>query len=221
MKPVILISLLALLPLAGLHAQQRARYKPQVHELQLIALNASRIPAYRDGYLNGVAALTPVSGFRYTWHLRLADGLRAGVVRRTMPLEFEALRTDGMQTLRRSDLEARLGYARYLHTGAWRVHAGAEGLLNFGQARFTGINPMSMGPVPVPYEGEIRFRQAGAAVLAGASRFFGPHLSLGLEADLYAARLLSQTFSYPNPDGFQARPDAVADQQLGMNLYVT
>ncbi|MDX2286905.1 MAG: hypothetical protein NW241_22255, partial [Bacteroidia bacterium] len=47
------------------------------------------------------------------------------------------------------------------------------------------------------------------------------HLSLGLEADLYAARLLSQTFSYPNPDGFQARPDAVADQQLGMNLYVT
>lgn len=172
---------------------QRARYKPQAHEMGIQLGSAESIfPFLARGDYDGsmpLAAL-PASGIRYTYHASLENGFRIGFYNRRARLSDST----SVQTNVRIARQIQLGYERKYHNGPHQISYGPEILLNMGRTDYPDqINGIESFP----------FQSIGAAFALGYSYFFSPYMSAGIEGNLFYINPSYSTV-LDNPEAFPA-----------------
>jgi hypothetical protein len=176
--------LLASLPLTA----QRARFKPQTHELALQLGSAQIIPTEATG-----TRLLPaggseevlqigtqlINGGRYTYHHSLSDGFRLGVVNR------RATFYSSLNEIQKTDWDIRLGYMRKKHSGPNQIFFGIDAMLTQQEQAYQSAAGVAVA--------NVNAQSAGVAPFVGYRYFFAQFISLGLEAEVYGLRVFSRT----------------------------
>ncbi|MDP5168914.1 MAG: hypothetical protein NWR72_01610 [Bacteroidia bacterium] len=178
-RKITLLCLLLILAGMNVHAQ-RAKYKPQVHQIELQALGADWMSG-RNGLtssFNTPIQLSAVNGIRYQYAHSLANAFRLGFSYNPSEWAGNPVATPGVTnyTAALQQAELRLGYVRRFHTGAIQLYGGADLVGGSGSLAETGTTDAGN------YLSEYRFRNYGAAGFAGIRRFVSPYLSVALEA---------------------------------------
>lgn len=155
---------------------QRPRFRPQVHEISLQLGSLTLIPETATQHLS------PVNGLRYAYNFNQKSAFRAGIFYRNssfdqpinIPTEYENF------TAEKLDLEFRAGMMWKYHIYRLQLYAGLEGVLRYTdlQSNFNTDSPgMTNAPTYLSY---------GISGLVGARMFANTHVSMGIEADVYA-----------------------------------
>ncbi|MCI4667980.1 MAG: hypothetical protein MRZ79_07450 [Bacteroidia bacterium] len=158
---------------------QRAKYKPQSHELSLQLGSVDAVfPFLGRGDYQGSLPFSAqaVNGFRYTYHYSLTDGFRLNYYNRKANLQEEG--TDLVAT--RVERQLQLGYERKYHNGPHQISFGPELFFNYGE---TQNLEAPNGPINA-----FNFQSLGAAFALGYSYFINTKLSMGIEGNLYYQR---------------------------------
>ncbi|MEM7657549.1 MAG: hypothetical protein AAF399_15555 [Bacteroidota bacterium] len=166
---------------------QRARYKPQTHELSLNMGSAQVIPSEIKGFQDLGAGVTPsvlqvggqiLNGGRYTYHHSLSNGFRLGVLRR------KATFYQGNE-IEKTDWDIRLGYIRKKHYGPVQVFAGIDAQVTQQEQRYLSLAGTEIA--------QVQAEGLGIAPLVGFRYFFSPYLSISAEAEVYGLGILRRT----------------------------
>ncbi|TAE47913.1 MAG: hypothetical protein EAZ89_16525 [Bacteroidetes bacterium] len=165
---------------------QRARYKPQVHELRLSGVTVQASPSYTGNYSPlAAAALTPLSSLRYVYHRSISDGFRLGLDRRSASFALSGLERFATYEADKKDWSIRLGYERKWVRGAGRAYLGADLVGMSSRVRDQGEILLNGGGTG-SYAGSYVSRGLGASAVAGYHYFLSPYVSLGTELNVFA-----------------------------------
>lgn len=168
---------------AGTAEAQRARYKPQVHQLELQLAGAETFSG-REGltaFADLPLAAHVLQGIRYQYAHSLPTAFRIGFTQTRSTwgsIEGPGTYTGYEAQLRELGLQA--GYLRRKHIGASQLYLGAE--VEAGSSQITESGQTAGGAAQ--FANGYQYQFAGAQALAGVRYFFSPTLSLGLEANL-------------------------------------
>lgn len=171
---------------------QRAAYKPQVHQLELVVASANRVSEIGSNYANNAfAGANYLNGFRYTYHHALSHGFRAGIVRRSSDFDFP----DGFGTLNeysatKEDWDFSLGYIYKYHIAATQWYLGADVLYSTHSVAETSIVPQ--------FPSRYSYSSYGVQAVAGMRVFFSTNFSAALELNAYY-QAFPNNFGVENP----------------------
>lgn len=188
---------------------QRARYKPQTHE---ISLQLGSMHMVFDPVASTVNAypfdLQVVNGIQYTYHYSISDGFRLGAQLREGYFDLIGP-TDTRILLDKRNWEVNLGYERKIHFGAVQLFGGGDLMFSAQELDF------KVGGAGADSQFE-NSTLAGIAAFGGVGRFFSPHLSLSLETKLmYLHQLQEEVQATKLPVPF------VEDGELNLQVAVS
>ena len=195
---------------------QRARYKPQTHELSLQLASTHGIPGETmdtdGGYPFGAEF---VSGLQYTYHYSLSDGFRLGVQRRNGTFS-EMTSADEPITLEKQNWDVNLGYERKIHFGPAQFYGGAD--LQFSRQNLEyrfGQNTAD------PSIGTVGSNHVGISGFGGIGYFFSPYLSLSAEAKVgYLSQVSEDNSKGELPVPFLENGEIFAQASVSLNIHL-
>lgn len=165
--------------MSGLQAQ-RARYKPQAHQIEIRMAGLDALAGYSEfeSFAGMPVAATVVNGLRYTYSYSLTDAFRAGVT--YSPTSWTA--TEPVSNLlsysnRIQTFDAQLGYIRRYHTGPFQLYGGVD--LRAGQSMIDE-NGSTVNSI---YARDYRSNHYGGSGILGVRTFLSPYLSFAIEAN--------------------------------------
>ena len=194
-KKALLGLLVALGCWAGTAEAQRARYKPQVHQLEL-QLAGTEAFSGREGltaFADLPLAAHVLQGVRYQYAHSLPTAFRIGFSQtRSTWGSAEGPGTYTSYEAELREMGIQLGYLRRKHIGASQLYLGTE--LEAGRSQINESGQAGGGTTL--FANGYQYQFLGAQALAGMRYFFSPTLSLGLEANIgYRRYQLQETGS--------------------------
>lgn len=173
--------ILCLLIVGGQVVQaQRARYKPQTHqiELRLGGLDALAVHPEFESFAGMPVAATAVNGLRYTYAYSLTDAFRLGLTYSPVSWTADEPVSNFLSYSNRiQTFGAQLGYMRRYHTGPFQLYGGVD--LRAGQSMIDE-NGSTVNSI---YAREYRSNHYGGSGILGVRTFLSPYLSFAIEAN--------------------------------------
>lgn len=156
---------------------QRPRFRPQVHEFAIQLGSMQYIPE------TGTSNFTPLNGLRYAYHIDQKQALRIGAFFRNSDFVNPPNISERYQPFiaNQKSAEMRLGYMLKHHIYRLQLYAGFEAILRYAWIDEQFNQDVTGAPNKTNMLGY------GASAFVGARMFANKHLSLGVEADIYAA----------------------------------
>ena len=185
----VLTILLVMVALPASLQAQRARYKPQTHQIELKVAGADWLAGYSsfESFAGMPVTASVVNGLRYQYAYSLQDAFRLGATytpaswQATEPVAgFSAYSNDLTQT------DIQLGYVRRYPTGPLQLYAGTD--LRGGVTQMSETGEQSTGP----YQADYSVVHYGLDGVAGVRTFLSPYLSFAVEANATYLRFQPQ-----------------------------
>ncbi len=175
--------ILAILIMAlGSHSSlgQRARYKPQTHQIELRAAGLDWMSGHQqfDVLGNTPLVFSGVNGIRYQYNRSLANAFRLGAT--YTPSTWTASEPIGGFSAYTADLvttDLHLGYVRRYHIGPLQWYAGAD--LRGGMSSLNENGEQINGM----YDNKYEVLHYGLSAVAGLRTYLNPYVSFSLEAN--------------------------------------
>lgn len=185
---------------------QRPRFRPQVHELGL------QIGSMHAAFEVEGLQTTWANGLRYSYHIDKSKALRAGLFyRRGVFSNPNSISSDLYPfTAEQNAFELRLGYMVKYHIYRLQLYAGIDAIGRYTRMDESFVRGLGFAP------NKQNFFGLGASALVGAQMFANKHVSLGVEADVYAIiqNRRESDPSNPNPP----LPGLFIDREMGSNM---
>lgn len=158
---------------------QRARYKPQAHQVELRVAGLDWLGGHSEfeAFAGQPMTLTAVNGLRYQYSYSLTDAFRFGAT--YTPATWSAPEaiagvSQYQADIRQTDLQ--LGYVRRYHNGPFQIYGGAD--LRGGMSNLLETGETDSGM----YSTEYQVLHYGLDGVVGVRTFLSPYVSVAVEA---------------------------------------
>ncbi len=172
------VTMFALVGINSLQAQ-RARYKPQAHQVELRVVGLDWLSGHNgfEAFAGQPMTLSGVNGLRYQYSYSLTDAFRFGAT--YTPSTWNSNSpvvgvSDYQVDIAQTDLQ--LGYMRRYHTGPYQIYGGADLRGGMSNLLETGESDAGM------YSNEYQALHYGVDAVFGVRTFLSPYLSVAVEA---------------------------------------
>lgn len=194
------VTMFAFVGINSLQAQ-RARYKPQAHQLELRVVGIDWLSGHNEfeAFAGQPMTLSGVNGLRYQYSYSLTDAFRLGAT--YTPSSWNATTAVAGISNYQADItqtDLQLGYMRRYHHGPFQMYGGADLRGGMSNLLETGESDNGM------YANEYQVLHYGLAGVFGVRTFLSPYLSIAVEA----------TATY-----LQYRPDANVAAELPYQFF--
>lgn len=159
---------------------QRARYKPQAHQIELRAVGIDWLSGHNgfEAFAGQPMTFSGVNGLRYQYSYSLTDAFRFGATYTPSSWEATSAEIPGVNAyqadITQTDLQ--LGYVRRYHTGPLQIYGGADLRGGMSNLLETGESDAGM------YSNEYQVLHYGVDGVFGVRTFLSPYFSVAVEA---------------------------------------
>lgn len=172
------VTILTLIGINSLQAQ-RARYKPQTHQIELRVVGIDWLGGHNgfEAFAGQPMTLSAVNGLRYQYSYSLTDAFRFGAT--YTPSSWNATSpvagiSNYQADITQTDLQ--LGYVRRYHNGPFQIYGGAD--LRGGMSNLLETGESDNGMYAIDYQ----VLHYGLAGVFGVRTYLSPYLSIAVEA---------------------------------------